>query len=188
MENNHPENPYYNLGRDMFFIVLSILIAVLLVRYGVIANAISLVEEGKIISSFFAGIFFTSAFTIAPASIALAELSKTLPVLQLAFFGALGAVMGDMILFLFIRDKFADDLYRVVHSFHDKKLTRFLHRKFLKWLTPLVGAIIIASPLPDEVGITMMGFSKLNTKMLIIISFGMNFIGVLFVVFIARTL
>lgn len=188
MQKHSLESPYYNLGRDMFFILLSVLVAIFIVRYGVISNFISLVDEGKILGSFLAGVFFTSAFTIAPASIALAELSQTISIIPLAFFGACGAVVGDMILFLFIRDKFADDLTKVLHTYHDKKWTRFFHRKFLKWLTPLIGAIIIASPLPDEVGITMMGFSRINTKMLVAISFVMNFVGILLVAFVAHTL
>lgn len=182
------ESPYKNLGRDMFFILLSILFASALIRFGVIKNIIGVAEEGKIIGSFLAGVFFTSAFTIAPASIALAELSQTIPPIVLAFWGACGAVVGDMMLFLFIRDRFADDLAKALHAYHDKKLTRFFHRRFFRWLTPLIGAIIIASPLPDEMGITMMGVSKIRTSSLIAISFIMNFIGVLIVASLANTL
>ena len=179
---------YKNLWRDMFFIVLSLLVAFLLVRLGVAKSIVSLSEEGKIIGSFLSGVFFTSAFTIAPASIAIATLSKTTPIFILAFWGACGAVLGDMILFLFIRDKFADDLEAALHHYHDKKLTRFFHRKFFHWLSPLIGALVIASPLPDEVGITMMGISKIRIWALVLISFSMNFLGILLVAFVAHTL
>jgi hypothetical protein len=184
----HPDSPYINIGRDMFFILLSVLFAMILVRFGVIKNIIGMVEEGKIIGSFLAGVFFTSAFTIAPASIALAELSQTTSIWVVAFCGALGAVVGDMVLFLFIRDKFADDLSKALHAYHDKKLTRFFHRKFFHWLTPLIGAFIIASPLPDEMGITMLGVSKIKTGTLVAISFVMNFVGILLVAFVAHAL
>lgn len=181
MPHLHTENPYKDLGRDMFFVLLSVLLAVILVRFGVIKNIINVTEGVRIIDSFFAGIFFTSAFTISPASVVLAELSKIMPVFSVAFFGACGAVVGDMILFLFIRDRFAEDISKVIHNYHDKKLTRFFHRKFFKWLSPLVGALIIASPLPDELGITMMGVSKIRVSTMVAISFFMNFLGILLV-------
>ena len=86
----------------MFFIVISLLVAFLLVQLGVANRIVGLSQSGRIVGSFLSGVFFTSAFTISPASIAIAILSKTTPVLILAFFGAFGAVLGDMILFLFI--------------------------------------------------------------------------------------
>ncbi len=172
----------------MFFIVLSILVAFIFIRLGVANKIVSLSEEGKILGSFLAGIFFTSAFTISPASIAIAILSKTTPILTLAFCGACGAVLGDMILFLFIRDKFAEDLEEALRHYHDRKLTRFFHRKFFHWLTPLVGALVIASPLPDEMGITMLGFSRIRIWALMTISFAMNFLGILLVAFVAHAL
>lgn len=184
----HEDSPYKYLGRDMFFILISVLFAGVLVRFGVIKNIIGIAEEGKIIGSFLAGVFFTSAFTISPASVAIAELSHTMSMWVLAFCGACGAVVGDMILFLFIRDRFADDLERALRAYHDRKLTRFFHRKFFHWLTPLIGAFIIASPLPDEMGITMLGISKIRTRNLIIISFIMNFAGVLLVALVAHNL
>ena len=186
--NQKKSDSYKNIWRDMFFIVLSILVAFILVRLGVANKIVSLSEEGRIIGSFLAGIFFTSVFTISPASIAIAILSKTTPILLLAFWGACGAVLGDMVLFLFIRDKFADDLSEALRRYHDKKLTRFFHRKFFHWLTPIVGALVIASPLPDELGITMMGISKVRAWALVAISFSMNFLGILLVAFVAHSL
>jgi len=172
----------------MFFIVLSVLVAFILVRLGVANKIVSLSTEGKILGSFLSGVFFTSAFTISPASIAIALLSRTTPIFVLAFCGACGAVVGDMILFFLVRDKFAGDLETALHHYHDKKLTRFLHRKFFRWLTPLVGALVIASPLPDELGITMMGVSKIRTWTLVGISFSMNFLGILLVALVAHAL
>ena len=46
------------------------------VEVGVVQDIVSAVDELKIIGSLIAGFFFTSAFTIAPAAIALTEISK----------------------------------------------------------------------------------------------------------------
>jgi hypothetical protein len=178
-KNSENSDSYKNLWRDMFFIAISLLVAFILVQLGLANKIVSLSQGGRIVGSFLSGVFFTSAFTIAPAAIALAELAKTTQIFVLAFWGALGAMLGDMILFLFIRDRFADDLEAALHHYHDKKLTRFFHRKFFRWLTPLVGALVIMSPLPDELGITMMGVAKIRTWALCVISFTMNFLCIL---------
>ncbi|MEK7660290.1 MAG: hypothetical protein AAB343_03750 [Patescibacteria group bacterium] len=50
-----------------------------------------------------------------------------------------------------------------------------------------MGAIIIASPFPDEVGISLMGISQLKNWQFLVISFLLNSLGILFVVTIAKS-
>ena len=95
-------DPYKNLFRDLFFVGLSVLFAIIIVRVGVLTNLFAVAEEVKILGSFLSGIFFTSAFTIAPAAISLAEISKTTSPFVVAFWGAIGAVIGDMVIFLLV--------------------------------------------------------------------------------------
>src|SRR5258708_40308412 len=90
-----------NLWRDLVIIALGILITLLLVRMGALGKILTATEEQAYVGSFIAGIFFTSIFTIAPASIALAVMSHSTPAYLVALWGALGALMGDVFLFLF---------------------------------------------------------------------------------------
>jgi hypothetical protein len=94
------------------------------------------------------------------------------------FWGGLGAMFGDLILFLFIRDRFADDLKKVFRPSSTKYLLKSLHFGFMRWLSPVIGAIIIASPLPDEFGITLLGMSKMKVIVLMPIAFVMNMLGI----------
>ena len=166
------------LKKDFYIIILSILLAWFLVRVGVVNDFLTATLEYKILGSFIAGIFFTSAFTIAPASVALGGLATTGPVSVVAFWGALGAVFGDLILFFFIRDVFADDLLKLLKKFWKHHVFPSFHLGFLKWVAPILGGIIIASPLPDELGLTLMGLSKTHVAILIPLSFVFNFIGI----------
>lgn len=167
------------LKRDFLIITISIIVAYLFVRFGVIGDFLTVTQEYKIIGSFVAGIFFTSAFTIAPASVALAGLAGSGSLFLVAFWGALGALLGDLIIFFFIRDMFADDLLKFWRRFRRRHLLSSFHLGFLKWLAPFLGALIIASPLPDEVGLTLMGLSKTKLVVLVPVSFVFNFIGIL---------
>jgi hypothetical protein len=48
----------------------------------------------------------------------------------------------------------------------------------MKWISPILGALIIASPLPDEFGLALLGLSRTRISILIPVSFIMNFLGV----------
>ena len=175
-------DPYNNLFRDLFFVGVSVFVSVWIVRLGVLQNVVNVMDEAKLLATFIAGFFFTSAFTISPAAIVLASLGTHTPHLQLAFWGACGALVGDLTIFFFVRDRFSEDIKEVLKITKARKISHFFKKGFFRWLSPLLGAIIIASPLPDEIGIGMMGLSKTRMALLIPISFVMNFIGVLLVV------
>ncbi|MDO8655762.1 MAG: hypothetical protein Q7K45_00860, partial [Nanoarchaeota archaeon] len=97
------------LKRDLFFILFGVVVAIILSRFGVINWFVDILG-GQIMASFVAGIFWTSAFTIAPSSIAFANINGSMPIMTIALWGALGATCGDLILFFFIRDRLADDI------------------------------------------------------------------------------
>lgn len=168
----------YALIYDLIIISLGIVVAIFLSKIGAIDALVSGLQGYSIFASFVAGIFFTSTFTIAPASIAIVHLAESIPPTTLAFWGALGAVCGDLILFYFIRDRFMADLMSAVKPSRIKHFLHSFHFGFLKWFAPFLGALIIASPLPDELGISLLGMSKVKTAVLIPISFVMNYAGV----------
>ncbi|MES3031514.1 MAG: hypothetical protein V4697_03855 [Patescibacteria group bacterium] len=166
------------LFHDILMILFGVMIAVIFVKTGVLDFLISSLKGYVIIASFVAGIFFTSAFTLAPASIALVSISQYAPTSTIALWGGLGAMCGDLILFFFIRDRFAEDLMKAMKPAKIKSILHSFHFGFLKWLSPILGALIIASPLPDEFGITLMGISKVRVAILMPIAFVMNVLGI----------
>jgi hypothetical protein len=166
------------LFHDSIMISIGIIIAILFVRSGLLDIIINSVKDYYVISSFIAGIFFTSIFTIAPASIALIHIAEESPISGVVIFGALGAMCGDLILFFFIRDKFTDDLLNIMNKKAVKHILHSFHFGFLKYISPIIGALIIASPLPDEFGITLLGMSKVKTIILVPVSLVMNTLGI----------
>jgi len=174
-----------NLWRDLVIIALGILITLLLVRMGALGHILAATEEQAYIGSFISGIFFTSVFTLAPASIALGVLSHYEPAYIVAIWGALGAMMGDLLLFLFIRDVFADDVDGISAVRRWKRIIARPHFGLMRILIPVFGALVIASPLPDEIGLAILGFSKTKTFYMFPITFAMNFLGIYAVALIA---
>ena len=165
--------------RDLFFIGLSVIGTIFLVQLGALGEFLNTFQEKTFLGSFIAGFFFTSVFTIAPASVTLAELSQISTPLAVSLGGALGAMFGDLLLFLFVRDVFARDLKRFLKATVHFNANSFFHHGFMKWLAPLTGALIIASPLPDELGLAILGLSRMRLVMLLPLTFCMNFLGIL---------
>lgn len=187
-------NPFENrepreviLVRDAGIVSLSIVIAILLVTTGTIEILVDHSKNFQALGAFISGLLFTSVFTTAPAIAAFAHLGAEHAPLALAFLGAAGAVIGDLIIFTFVRDSVAEDIAYILerrggfrHMFHigETRLSR--------WLLPALGALIIASPFPDELGIALMGFSKMSKGRFILISFAMNFLGIFSIMALAR--
>ncbi len=175
------------LMKDIIFICIGIALALVISETGLLDSFLRVFGSGAV-ASFVAGIFFTSAFTIAPSSVALAHIMQNTPIQVVSLWGALGALCGDLILFFFIRDKFAEDLRRSFKPSLMKHILSSFHLGFLKWLSPVLGALIIASPLPDEFGLMLMGMSKTRLIFLVPISFAMNWLGIYALVWFAHLL
>jgi len=166
------------LFHDIIIISIGIALAIILSNYGLIDKFISSIREYYFLASFIAGIFFTSAFTIAPASIALVKIAEYAPTPVVVIWGALGAMIGDLILFFFIKDRFYDDIVKAIKPKVMRHIMHSFHFGFLKWLSPIIAALVIVSPLPDEFAMALFGMSKIKTAVLIPITFIMNIVAV----------
>ena len=171
--------------RDLGIIGLSIVIAVFIVKTDFVANILTASREWELLGSFLAGIFFTSVFTAAPATIILAEAAQANSIFLVALFGGLGALLGDWIIFRFVENRLSGDILYLIKKVSFEKRAIFKLRIF-SWFIPLLGALIIASPLPDEIGIALMGFAKVKAPVFILISFAFNTLGILIIGLIAR--
>ncbi len=170
-----------HLIQDLLVIVASIIVAIFFVRTGLVNNFVLSLSDRSWLGAVLGGIFFTSVFTVAPSVVLLKELALILPLSTLAVFGGLGAVLGDYIIFLFARGRIAKDFAYLSSSSKKYKFFLIFKTKLFNFLFPLVGALIVASPLPDEVGVAMMGLSKIKLRYFFIISFVLNSLGILLI-------
>lgn len=176
-----------NLIQDAAIIVLSIVIALNLAKTDVLIDVLASSRQLRWLGSFVSGIFFTSIFTTAPATVTLGEIAQNGSVWFTALFGGLGAIIGDLVIFRFVRDRIGRDISRLLeHRSGGRRLKNVFRFRFLRWLTFLAGGLIIASPLPDEIGISLLGFSKTSLRFFVLLSFVCNFVGILLVGLAAR--
>lgn len=130
---------------------------------------------------FLAGLMFVSSFTILPATAILFAFAETLPALPVALVGAAGAMMMDYLAFRFIRDRLLAELNPFLKMLRIYRPVNILKTKYFAWMAPVVGAIIIASPLPDELGLTLLGLTKISAGRFIALTFTFNFVGILLI-------
>ncbi|MFA6341146.1 MAG: hypothetical protein WCX27_02845 [Candidatus Paceibacterota bacterium] len=177
------------LSQDLAIIALSVVVAVILTETGVLIKMLSSTKELELLGSFIAGMFFTSIFTVAPSVVTLGEIARSNSVILTAIFGGAGAVVGDLVIFRFIRDRFSGHIMDLVrHQGAGRRMKALLKLRSFKWLTFFVGGLIIASPLPDELGISLLGFSKMKTRWFIPLSFVFNSAGILLIGLVAKSL
>ncbi|MCX6664609.1 MAG: hypothetical protein NT038_00890 [Euryarchaeota archaeon] len=137
------------------------------------------------IQNYFAGFLYVFGFTAVPATALLASLPENQNIILAGLIGGLGALTGDLILFVFIKSLFTSEirlLYENI-SFTIKifvkgivqEIKKVTQHRFIKilyplklkmsysmrhYLCPIVGGFIIASPLPTEIGVTLIASSK----------------------------
>ena len=182
--NNHGNN----LVRDLALVILSIFVAIILAKTGALQDLITSTQEMRFIGSFIAGIFFVSVFTVAPATVALGEIAQSNSVITVAILGGLGALIGDLIIFRFVKDRVSDHFYYLMRVSKSERLFSIFKLKLFRWIIPFVGALIIASPLPDEIGVAMLGLSTMKNSYFILLSFVLNSAGILIIGLIAKAL
>lgn len=136
--------------------------------------------------AFLSGFLFIFTFTVATGALVLSDLSKTLSPAIIIPLAALGAVIGDVFIFYFVRKGVVEEITPIYEKITGHHLKKLLHTKYFAWTLPVIGALIIISPLPDELGISLLGFSRIKVFKLVLISLFSHSIGMSLIVSISR--
>lgn len=126
-------------------------------------------------------------FTTAPAIAILGEFSRNNSIFVVVLLGAFGSMLGDYIIFLFMRDRVSQDLHFLLGHSRSRRLQAIFKTRLFHFLTPFAGALVIASPLPDELGLAILGLSKMDEKVFFPVSFVFNALGILIISWVANT-
>ena len=133
--------------------------------------------------AFIAGTLFTFGFT-APISVGIFILLNPENIWLAGILGGFGAMLGDLVIFQFIRFSFMDEFKRLEKTRPIKAasylIDKFLGQKIKVYLLYAFAGIIIASPLPDEAGVMMLAsITRIKIEVLAIISLIANTMGIL---------
>lgn len=149
------------------------------------------------LGTFISGVLFTYGFTSAPATAILLILSKEQNILLAGIIAGFGALVGDLIIFSIIRYSFADEIEKLsrergliaIHRKISEKTPNLFKKYFGKYITAILAGFIITSPLPDEIGISLLASSGvISMKKFSLISYILNTTGIFIILFLGKSL
>lgn len=158
---------------DLGIIFLSVVLAYHIAKTGTLEHVLTLTLGREIIGSFIAGLAYSSGFTAPISVVAFGVMAQENSLLLIALVGAFGSMLADMFFFTFARYRFRTDLFYILKPLHLKR-----RGKFWTVTLPLIGAFIVASPLPDEIGVVLLGISHWSRKRVALLCFVLNFIAI----------
>ena len=169
--------------KNITYMGVSVLIAWILLQNQYARYVLTHLGNYGYIGAFIGGILFVSTFTVSVGTVLLLILTSSLHPVEIGLIAGIGAVLGDVFIFQTIRNKgLIEEISHIFHYFGGERISHLIHTKYFSWSLPVIGALIIASPLPDELGVGLMGISKLKTYQFILLSFFLNSIGIFLVI------
>ncbi|MEK6828717.1 MAG: hypothetical protein AABY15_01205 [Nanoarchaeota archaeon] len=164
---------------------LVLLIAIIAFSYylftlPIVKNFVSVLNQFSYFSNFLAGILFSVGFTT-PFSIGFLITSHPASIWIAAIAAGIGSVIGDVFIFKTIKFSFMDEFKELERKKAIKKIEKIVesnkHVLIRHYLIYIFAGIILATPLPDELGISMLaGLTTIKTSKLAVISFILHFI------------
>ena len=131
---------------------------------------------------FISGLLFSFGFST-PFATAIFIILKPENIILTTLIAGTGALISDLIIFKFVKFSFEEEFEELRKErpflFIKQRMNSNLHPVHVNYLTMIFAGILLASPLPDEAGITILsGISKINLLKLAILSFIFKTIGI----------
>lgn len=169
--------------KHLTLFILGIIVAINLSRFDFLNQILFDLRNVHLVGPFIAGILYVSAPTTALGILILLDLTKALSLAEISIIAGLGGVVGDFVIFRFFKHDLLGELTLIYNKLGGKHITKAFNHKYLRWSIPIIGVIIIASPFPDEIGVGLMGLTKIKTYQFILLSLALDIIGVFLLVY-----
>ena len=157
--------------------IISIVAFVLVLDTALVQTVLEHLEGFGLIGVLIGSMMVTSFFTAAPGIALLLPLSQEFNPLVFGLVGGLGAMVGDWIILKIFEEKIAYELKPLIKKFGWGHILRRIRRKKERQRTLLLGMVVIITPLPDEMGIALMGLSRFPLSLLLILIYILNTLG-----------
>lgn len=176
-------SPLHWKYKNLFLVFMSTVAALILSRFEAFHAFLLHLGNLGYLGAFIAGMLFVSTFTAATGMLILLVLAERLSPLEIGVVAGFGSVIGDMTIFHLVKDNLSAEVKDIYDHIDQKKhFKKILHSKYFSWTLPVAGAIIIASPFPDEIGVSLLGISKMSTIKFMLLSFLLNSIGIFLII------
>lgn len=174
----------------LFLLVCLIVLAYYIFSSNSINSLIFGLNELSYIGIFISGILVSFGFS-APFAVGFFITTHPQSIFLASIIGGLGASLGDLLIFKTIKFSFMNELNKLKKEKISKEI-RIIARKNIDvkirhYFLYLFAGILIATPLPDEVGVSMLaGLTTIKVKFLWIISLTLH-TAAIFLIFVASS-
>lgn len=126
---------------------------------------------------FIAGMLYTYSFTASIGALMFLAIAHDYSPGILAVVGGLGSLTSDMVILKFIKN----DLKKEVNKLGHLKIVKMLGATPVlkeRWFRDVLGAVVIASPLPDEIGVAILASTKIKEDAFIYLALIADMVGI----------
>jgi hypothetical protein len=139
--------------------------------------------------TFLAGLLYPYALSSAAGTGILLILAKEQNLLLAGVIAGIGALISDIILFLFVTHSFSDEVQNLSKEKVVRAINRWLPSSLRIYLLAIFAGILIASPLPTEIGILMMtSIKNISFKKFIITIYFLHASAIFIILLIGNTI
>jgi len=136
-------------------------------------------DDGLILMGYFgtflAGLLYPFALTSAAGTAILLIFAKEQNLILAGVTAGIGALISDIIIFLFVKHGFGDEIQRFSKETVVRTFNRWIPDSVRAYFLAILACILIASPLPTEIGIMLMASIKnISVKKFIIIVYALH--------------
>ena len=137
--------------------------------------------------TFLAGLLYPYALTSAAGTGILLILAKEQNFLLAGIIAGIGALISDSLIFLFIKHGFWDEVQKLSKETLIRTVNRWIPDSVRVYLLATFAGILIASPLPTEIGIIIMASIKnMSIKKFIILVYFLHTSAIFIILLIGR--
>lgn len=188
LEKNHPsilqkvrQRFTYKYPKITIF-VLVIIIAYLIFKNPLVAQPLQALGNFSYLGVFIAGLLFSYGFTT-PISVGLFITLDPSNIFLAAIVGGIGAYIADYTIYKIVKTSFMDEFELIEKTrpmqVLEKKIKTSFSKKMQLYLLFFCAGFVIASPLPDEVGVALLaGVGHIKPSTFTIVSLVGNMVGI----------
>jgi hypothetical protein len=141
------------------------------------------------IGAFIAGLLYPYALTSAAGTGILLIITKEQNLLLAGATAGIGALISDIILFLFVKHFFSDEVQKLSKEKVIRTINGWIPASVRVYLLGTFACLLIASPLPTEIGILLMTSTKnISIKKFAIIVYALHASAIFIILLIGKTI
>lgn len=145
------------------------------------------------VGTFILGGLYAYGFTAPPSAALFMVIASEQNLWLAAMVGGLGALISDIILFKLVRHSVMEEIRMILNGKFFMRLRSLIpirkKHPFKMLLYTITGIFVLASPLPDEIGVSMLAVhTRISSKAFMIISYIANTVGILFFLVLGTTI